>query len=74
LIAVLKTGQIAAAYLDVTDPEPLPPKHRLWRAPNCMITPHSAGGFATEEEALVNHFLENFRLWIGNDSLNDRVI
>jgi phosphoglycerate dehydrogenase-like enzyme len=31
------------AVLDVTNPEPLPPSHPLWSAPNCMITPHVAG-------------------------------
>jgi phosphoglycerate dehydrogenase-like enzyme len=31
------------AVLDVTDPEPLPPDHPLWTAPNCLITPHIAG-------------------------------
>ncbi len=31
------------AVLDVTDPEPLPPGHPLWSAPNCLITPHIAG-------------------------------
>ena len=30
--------------LDVTDPEPLPPEHPLWRAPGVLITPHVAGG------------------------------
>jgi phosphoglycerate dehydrogenase-like enzyme len=41
LTAALTQGRIRAA-LDVTDPEPLPPEHPLWRAPNLMITPHIA--------------------------------
>ena len=32
------------AGLDVTDPEPLPPDHRLWRLKNAFITPHVSGG------------------------------
>lgn len=32
------------AFLDVTDPEPLPSEHPLWRAPNVVITPHIGGG------------------------------
>lgn len=41
MIAALKSGHLAGAGLDVTDPnEPLPPWHRLWSAPNVMITPH----------------------------------
>lgn len=42
LIEALSSGRIRAA-LDVTDPEPLPPDHPLWRAPNVLITPHVAG-------------------------------
>jgi phosphoglycerate dehydrogenase-like enzyme len=38
----LKTGQIAGAGIDVTDPEPLPDGHSLWDAPNLIITPHTA--------------------------------
>lgn len=42
LLAELTSGRLRAA-LDVTDPEPLPPEHPLWRAPNVLITPHIAG-------------------------------
>ena len=41
LVAALMEGRIRAA-LDVSDPEPLPPDHPLWRAPNLLITPHVA--------------------------------
>lgn len=41
LLAALNAGRIRAA-LDVTDPEPLPPGHPLWQAPNVLITPHVA--------------------------------
>ncbi|HWY65766.1 MAG TPA: NAD(P)-dependent oxidoreductase [Rhizomicrobium sp.] len=41
LVRALIQGRIRAA-LDVTDPEPLPPDHPLWRAPNLLITPHLA--------------------------------
>jgi phosphoglycerate dehydrogenase-like enzyme len=42
LIAALHSGRIHAA-IDVTDPEPLPPGHPLWSAPNLLLTPHIAG-------------------------------
>jgi len=42
LIAELSSGRLRAA-LDVTDPEPLPPGHPLWSAPNLLLTPHVAG-------------------------------
>lgn len=40
LIKALQEGWIAAAALDVTDPEPLPPEHPLYALPNCLIVPH----------------------------------
>ncbi|KAK7408638.1 hypothetical protein QQX98_009202 [Neonectria punicea] len=40
LIQALEKGQIRGAALDVTDPEPLPKEHPLWKAPNVYITPH----------------------------------
>jgi glyoxylate reductase len=40
LTRALATGQIAAAALDVTDPEPLPSDHPLYKLPNCLIVPH----------------------------------
>jgi len=42
LVAALNKGVISGAGLDVTDPEPLPPEHPLWRAANTIITPHIA--------------------------------
>ncbi|RPI28332.1 MAG: D-glycerate dehydrogenase [Chloroflexota bacterium] len=40
LYHALVEGQIAAAALDVTDPEPLPPTHPLYSLSNCLIVPH----------------------------------
>jgi phosphoglycerate dehydrogenase-like enzyme len=48
LLDALRAGSIRAA-LDVTDPEPLPSDHPLWRAPNVLITPHVAGNVARME-------------------------
>jgi phosphoglycerate dehydrogenase-like enzyme len=74
LYEALKAGKLAAAYLDVTEPEPLPPEHPLWTAPNCFITPHTAGGHFDEKERLVRHFLDNLRRFVKDDDLLDRVI
>lgn len=40
LYRALTTGQILAAGLDVTEPEPLPPSHPHYSLPNCLILPH----------------------------------
>jgi phosphoglycerate dehydrogenase-like enzyme len=73
LAAALAAGRLAAAYLDVTVPEPLPPDHALWTTPNCVVTPHAAGGDADEGERLVDHFLENLGRWLDGRPLLDEV-
>ena len=40
LFDALKSRRIAYAALDVTDPEPLPPEHKLLTLPNCLVVPH----------------------------------
>ena len=40
LVDALRSGSIAGAALDVTDPEPLPDGHPLFTLLNCIITPH----------------------------------
>lgn len=74
LVAALRSGQVGAAWLDVTEPEPLPADHPLRAEPNCQITPHIAGGHRNETLSLVNHFLENFRRFTSGRPLVDRVM
>lgn len=51
LLAALESGRLAGAGLDVTDPEPLPGDHPLWRRKDVIITPHvSAGSDAGHED------------------------
>jgi phosphoglycerate dehydrogenase-like enzyme len=69
----LISGRLAASYLDVMSPEPLPPDHPLWTTPNCFITPHSGGGHSNEKERQVNHFLNNLRRFERGDELVNRV-
>ncbi|MGL6074863.1 MAG: 2-hydroxyacid dehydrogenase [Fimbriiglobus sp.] len=52
LAHALRTGQIFAAGLDVTDPEPLPPSHELYSLPNCLIVPHIASATVATRDAI----------------------
>ncbi len=70
----LRLGKLAGAYVDVMTPEPLPPDHALWNTPNCLITPHSAGGFGGEMMGLVDHFLENLQRFTQGTQLLNRII
>lgn len=74
LIEGLKSGRIGGAYLDVTDPEPLPPQHELWTAPRCFITPHTAGGHPEEFERQVEELVENLGRLERAEGLRDRVV
>ena len=56
LFAELSKGRISAA-LDVTDPEPLPADHPLWKLSNCQIIPH-VGGDSEAFEPQARKFLE----------------
>jgi phosphoglycerate dehydrogenase-like enzyme len=74
LIAALESGQVGGAYLDVMEPEPLPPAHPLWAAPNCFLTCHIGGGTADQDEKLARHFLENLQRLEKGEPLADRII
>lgn len=74
LIECLTSGRLAAALLDVTDPEPLPSEHPLWTAPNCFITPHTAGGHHDEGDRLVRHFITNIERFTRGETLLDRAL
>ena len=73
LVAALKSGHLDSAWLDVTEPEPLPEGHPLLSLPNCFITPHTAGGHRQEQHTLVRHFLANFQRHLAGEPLLDRL-
>ena len=74
LMAALESGRLGAAYLDVMDPEPLPPAHPLWDVKNCYITCHIGGGTGEQDENLSRHFLANLAAFTRGGKLTDRVM
>jgi phosphoglycerate dehydrogenase-like enzyme len=75
LCKALNDGLIFGAFVDVTDPEPLPPEHPLWNAKNIMITPHIAGQFHLQDtfEKIVRIACENLKLYRGGKALKNMV-
>ena len=73
LVAALQDGRIGGAGLDVTDPEPLPPDHPLWHAPNVLITPHVAAVTDLGEEPRWLIARENLRRYVAGGKLLSEV-
>ena len=61
LVQALADRAIGGACLDVTDPEPLPAGHPLWKLENVLLTPHVANPPGTWEEPLAGLVEENVR-------------
>jgi glyoxylate reductase len=55
----LRDGQIAAAGLDVTDPEPLPADHPLLSAPNLTVVPHVGSATRPTREKMTDMAADN---------------
>ncbi len=52
LVAALQSGEILAAALDVTDPEPLAADHPLVNMDNCIVVPHTASATVQTRDAM----------------------
>jgi phosphoglycerate dehydrogenase-like enzyme len=74
LVRALEQRRIAAAFLDVTDPEPLPADHRLWSLDNAHVTMHLSGRSQTGMLArAADRFIENLALYRGGQPLRHQV-
>ena len=75
LCDALERGHLSGAGVDVTDPEPLPPTHRLWNIPTAVVTPHLSGFYHLREthERIVGIFLENLRHFQAGEPLRNLV-
>jgi phosphoglycerate dehydrogenase-like enzyme len=74
LLATLREGRLGAAYLDVTDPEPLPTEHPLWDFNNVHVTMHLSGRSQTTlVRRGAERFLHNLDLWHRGEPLEHAV-
>ena len=74
LAAALSSSAIGAAFLDVTDPEPLPPEHPLWSLDNAHITMHLSGRSQNRMfERAATRFLKNLARYRAGGPLQHQV-
>jgi len=69
LMAALEAGELAGAGLDVTDPEPLPVDHPLWKQPRIIITPHIAWRSEKYSQRRWLMIRENIRRYVNGEAL-----
>ena len=69
LIAALRSGRLAGAGLDVTDPEPLPADSPLWQMQNVILTPHISAGSELGDELRFAIGIENLRRYVAGEKM-----
>jgi D-2-hydroxyacid dehydrogenase (NADP+) len=69
LVKGLDERKLAGAGVDVTDPEPLPKGHALWKFKNAIITPHVAGRSDNSETRMLGTIKENIRRFVAGEPL-----
>lgn len=65
----LVAGRLAAAALDVTDPEPLPPDAPLLTAPNLLVVPHIGSATRTARARMAHLCVDNLLAGLAGDPL-----
>lgn len=73
LMTWLRSGRARAAMLDVTEPEPLPAEHPLWKMENVTITPHYSGNHPEYGARANEIFLDNLRRFVAGETLHNVV-
>ena len=74
LLAALREDRIGGAFLDPTDPEPLPADYPLWSAPNCLLSMHLSGRSKTSMfRRAAALFLDNFAAFRAGDPMRNTV-
>lgn len=67
LVSALDAGHLSFATLDVTDPEPLPDTHPLYRHPKVLVTPHLSWVGGDAQTIFRDKLLRNLTLWQDGD-------
>ncbi len=74
LIAALQSGQVGHAFLDVTDPEPLPPESPLWAIDSVQISMHLSGPSQSSMfRRASERFIANLVRWHRNEPVSPQV-
>jgi phosphoglycerate dehydrogenase-like enzyme len=68
LLAALDDGRLGGAFLDVAEPEPLPPESPLWTHPHVIVTPHISGGTPEGWARSVELFCRNLPLYLAGET------
>jgi D-2-hydroxyacid dehydrogenase (NADP+) len=73
MVDALSSGRLAGAYLDVFDPEPLPPESPLWDMPNVIVSPHDAASAAGNDRRVFELFCRNLCRWHAGQVVENEV-
>jgi phosphoglycerate dehydrogenase-like enzyme len=74
LIHALQSGHLGGAFLDVFETEPLDAASPLWRLPNVIISPHTAGHFAEHADRVQSLFLDNLGRFLSDTPLENEYL
>lgn len=73
LADLIENGHLGGAGLDVTNPEPLSPEHKLWGLKNVIITPHAAGRSPNSKARTLRVFEENLESYLAGGKMPNEI-
>lgn len=73
LLVAMRSGTVAAAYLDVFATEPLPVDSPLWDIPGLVLTPHISDTVSDYRERFAAFFADNLERWLKGEALHNVV-
>jgi phosphoglycerate dehydrogenase-like enzyme len=73
LVKALDSKRLAGAGVDVTDPEPLPAGHALWKFNNVIVTPHVSGRSDKDRARMIGTISENIKRFAAGKPLINQI-